>query len=100
MSVIILDKLKEKPTLKLLSRIKRYFAVHWRDIGYELLTTTPDDVKKIERTNITDDEKCFDMLSRWVEVDVDASYSKLIDALHMYDLSNAVKKIMDDIERL
>ena len=94
-----LDKLKEKPTLQLLSRIKRYFAVHWRDIGYELLTVTPQDVEMIERTNKTVDEKCFDMLKRWVEVDANASYSKLIDALRVYDLTNAVKKIMDDVER-
>ena len=100
MVVIILDKLKEKPTLQLLSRIKRYFAAHWRDIGYELLTATPQDVKTIEHTNKTDDEKCFDMLNRWVEVDANASYSKLINALREYDLNNAVEKIKDDIERL
>ena len=54
----------------------------------------------IERTNKTDDEKCFNMLKRWVDVDANASYSKLIDALHVYDLSNAAKKIMDDVEKL
>ena len=99
-AVIILDKLKEKPSLQLLSRIKRHFAVHWRDIGYELLTVTPEDVEMIGRTNKTDDEKCFDMLKRWVEVDANASYSRLIDALHVYDLSNAAEKIMDDVKRL
>ena len=90
---IILDKLKEKPTLQMLSRIKRHFAIHWRDIGYELLIATPEDVQIIERTNKTESEKCFDMLKRWVEVDVNASYSKLIDALHEYNLDNAIEQI-------
>ena len=95
-----LDKLKRKPILQLLSRTKRHFATHWRDIGYEFLTATPEDVQTIERTNKTEDEKCFDMLKRWVETDADASYSKLIDALHEYDLNDAAKKIMDKIEAL
>ena len=95
-----LDKLKRKPILQLLSRTKRHFATHWRDIGYELLTATPEDVQAIERTNKTEDEKCFDILKRWVETDANASYSKLIDALHEYDLNDAAKKIMDKIEEL
>ena len=98
----MLDKLQEKPTLRLLSRIKHHFAVHWRDIGYELLTATPDDVQLIdsEHTNKTEDQKCFNMLKRWVEVDANASYSKLIEALHVYNLDNAVKQIIDEIKRL
>ena len=91
--------MKRKPTLQLLSRIKRYFAVHWRDIGYELLTTTPEDVRMIDRINKAEEEKCFDMLERWVEVDADASYSKLIDALREYNLDNAIKLVIDKIER-
>ena len=82
----------------MLSRIKRYFAVHWRDIGYELLTTTPEDVRMIDRMNKGEEEKCFDMLERWVEVDVNASYSKLIDALQEYYLDNVVKQVIDKIE--
>lgn len=77
----------------MLSRIKRHFAIHWRDIGYELLTATPEDVQIIERTNKTESEKCFDMLKRWVEVDANASYSKLIGALHEYNLDNAIEQI-------
>ena len=82
----------------MLSRIKRYFAVHWRDIGYELLTTTPEDVRMIDYMNKGEEEKWFDMLERWVEVDVNASYSKLIDALQEYYLDNVVKQVIDKIE--
>ena len=102
MTVTMLDKLQEKPTLQLLSRIKRHFAVHWRDIGYELLTATPDDVQMIdsEHTNKNDNQKCFDMLKRWREVDADASYSKLIDALNVYNLDTAVQQVMNEIQKL
>ena len=100
MAVIILGKLEEKPTLKLLSRIKCYFAVHWRNIACELLTGTSSyDIEVIEHKNKADDEKCFDMLKRWVEVDVTASYSKLINALHVYSLVNAAEKIKDEVEK-
>ena len=99
-TILDLDKLKQKPTLRLLSQIKRYFAIHWRDIGYELLTETPEDVEMIERTNKSENEKCFDMLKRWVEVDAGASHSKLIYALCEYNLDNVVKPVMDKIEAL
>ena len=97
MDVINLDKLKEKPALRILSRIKHNFAGQWRDIGYELLTDTSQDVDKIERTNKSDDKKCFDMLARWLEVDVNASYSKLIDALSVYNLNRAIKEIKEQV---
>ena len=79
----------------MLSRIKCYFAVHWRDIACELLTGISSyDIEIIEHKNKADDGKCFDMLKRWVEVDVNASYSKLINALHTYNLVSAAKEIM------
>ena len=81
----------------MLSRIKRHFASHWIDIGYELLTTTPEDVGRIQRTNKTENEKCFDMLTRWVEIDANAGYSKLINALSEYDLNIAVEKIINSV---
>ena len=84
----------------MLSRIKRHLASHWMDIGYEPLTTTPDDIETIERTNKTENEKCFDMLKRWVETDANASYSKLIDALSVYELNIAIEKVVDSIASL
>ena len=48
-----------KPTLLILSRIKDHFAIHWKDIGYELLITTPKDVEIIESTNKSESGKCF-----------------------------------------
>ena len=56
-------------------------------------TTTSEDVRMIDRTNKAEEEKCFDMLERWVEVDTDASYSKLIDIPREYNLDKMYKKI-------
>ena len=87
-----------KPTLRILSRIKDHFAIHWKDIGYELLITTPKDVEIIESTNKSESGKCFDMLKRWMETDTNACYSKLINALRVYNLEDAAEMIMDKIE--
>ena len=81
----------------MLARIKRHFVVHWRDIGYELLTHAPEDIDIIEHSNKSEEDKCLDMLKRWLEMDVNASYSKLIDALREHNLDSAVKKIMDKL---
>ena len=63
-----------------------------------LLTTTPKDIQLIDRRNKAEEEKCFDMLERWLEVDANASYSKLINALFEYNLGNTIKLIIDRIE--
>lgn len=82
----------------MLSRIKGHFAIHWRDIGCELLNY--GDVQKIEHTNKTKEEKCFDMLETWLKTDTNASYSKLIDALQEYHLESAIKTIKDKVYML
>ena len=74
-----LVKLQERPTHKMLTRISGHIAAHWRVIGYELLK--PKDVKNIESTTAHNDDKCLDMLIKWLESDSSASYSTLIDAL-------------------
>ena len=99
-TMLLIDKLLERPTPQMLSRIKRHFASHWVDVGYELLTTTPEDVGTIQHSNKTENEKCFDMLTRWVETDANASYSKLIDALNVYDLNIAIEKVIGSISSL
>ena len=68
-----LVKLKEKPTHQILCRVARYLTADWRLVGFELLK--PEDVKNIECTTKPIDEKCLDMLIRWLEIDSSASYS-------------------------
>ena len=87
--------LKERPTHKILSRITGYIAAYWRIIGYELLK--PEDVKNIESTTVPNDDKCLDMLIKWLESDTSASYSKLIDALNEHDRHDAAEKIKNKV---
>ena len=75
----------------MLSRITGYFAAYWRIIGYELLK--PEIVKSIECTTASNDDKCLDVLIKWLESDTTATYSKLINALHEHDLHNAAENI-------
>ena len=90
-----LVKLKEKPTHKMLSRIRGYLAAEWRVIGYELLR--PEDVKNIDSTTAPNDVKCLDMLIKWLESDTSASYSKLINALYEHELLNAAEQIKSKV---
>ena len=92
---LFLAKLKEKPTHKVLSRITSYLTADWRKIAYELLK--PEDVKNIESSTKPNNDKCLDMLIKWLETDTSASYSKLIDALYEYDLPSAAEKIKDKV---
>ena len=89
----ILAKLKEKPTHKMLSRITDILTADWRRIGYELLE--PKYVKNIESTTKQNEEKCLDMLIKWLETDTSASYSKLIEAFIECNLLNAAEKIKE-----
>jgi len=79
----------------MLSRIRGYLAADWRVIGYELLK--PEDVETIESTTASNDDKCLDMLIKWLESDTSASYSKLIDALYEHDLLNAAEQIKSKV---
>ena len=79
----------------MLSRITGYLAADWRIIGYELLK--PEDVKSIECTTVSNNNKCLDMLIKWLESDTSASYSKLIDALDEHDLHNAAEQIKNKV---
>ena len=86
-----LVKLQEKPTHKMLSRIRGYLAADWRVIGYELLQ--PEDVENIESTTAPNDVKCLDMLIKWLKSDPSASYSTLIDALNEHEFVNAAEQV-------
>ena len=79
----------------MLSRITGDLKDDWRGIGYELLE--PDDVKSIDSTAKHEKAKCLDMLIKWLETDSSASYSKLIEVLHINDLSSAIEKIKDGV---
>ena len=82
-------------TLRVLSRIKAHLAVHWKDIGYELIAE--HEVETIASSGDHVKEKCFTMLKTWVETDRNPCYCKLFAALEIYeyfDLLRQVKKII------
>jgi len=79
----------------MLSRVTSYLTADWRRIAYELLK--PEDVKNIAATTKSNEEKCLDMLIKWLETDINASYSQLIDALNEQDLQNAAEKIKEKV---
>ena len=87
--------LKDKPTKQILSRINHLLVANYRVIAYELLE--PDDAKNIESANKSNDDKSLDMLFKWLETDSNPSYSKLIDALKEFNLTNAAEKIKDKV---
>ena len=82
-------------TLRILSRIKAHLAVHWKDIGYELIAehevetvaSSADDVK----------EKCFTMLKTWLETDKNPCYCKLFAALEVYEYFDQIRKVKEII---
>ena len=79
----------------MLSRITSLLAADWELVGYELLK--PEDVHNIESSTVSNNIKCLKMLKKWLECDVSASYSKLIDALNEHELHNVAEKVMDKV---
>ena len=79
----------------MLSRINCYLTAYWKKIAYELLNL--EDVKNIDSTTKDNEEKCLDMLIKWLETDTTATYSKLMDALCEHNLPSVAKQIKDKI---
>ena len=78
----------EKPLLKELQNlVTPYYAASWRDIGLQL--GIPDGTLQLIENDYPSDKKCFTMFSKWLQSDVNASWSKLIKAIN----STAIKKI-------
>ena len=57
----------------------------------------PEYVQNIESTTKSNDDKCLDMLVKWLETDTTASYFKLINALKECDLHNAAEKTKNKV---
>ena len=78
-------------TLRILSRIKSYLALHWRDIGYELIADHKVEIIASSSDNV--EEKCFTMLKTWLETDTNPCYCKLFSALERYEYFNTIRKL-------
>ena len=82
----------------MLSRISCSLAAHWKNIACELLNL--EDVKNIDSTTKNNEDKCLDMLIKWLETDTTATYSKLIDALCEHNLDAVAEQIKDKVLKL
>ena len=77
-----------KPTIGSLMKYRDDIAPFWRDLGKELLQEeyAYDALMTIERDHPTDVRKCCEEMFRcWLELDVEASWNKLIRSLHRID---------------
>ena len=82
-------------TLRILSRIKAHIAVHWKDIGYEMIAE--HEVKNIASSRDDVQEKCFTMLETWLETDSNPCYCKLVAALEVYEYFDQIRKVKEII---
>ena len=80
---------------RILSRIKAHLAVHWKDIGYELIAE--HEVAKIASSTDDIGEKCFTMLEKWLETDSNPCYCQLFAALEIYKYFDLLKKVKEII---
>ena len=72
-------------------------ALYWRDVGVQLLENS-NMLDIIYKNNASDVEKCCrEMLQCWIEVDTEANWNKLIDALEHVDLKRAAARVKRDI---
>ena len=92
------DKLKNKPTHRILARVKCHFAHKWKDVAYELLVKNPEKVQSIDNDKYKSmEEKCFDMLDKWLKTSSNPTYYDLIKALKQHDLEHAVEFIKEQV---
>ena len=85
------------PTLQQLNaHVRRQAAVHWKDLGIELLDV--DLISIIECNDSRDVERCCtNMFKLWLKTDTKASWENLVNALKSKSVGLIV--LADEIER-
>ena len=80
-STFILFLVKSKPTPKDLQRcVTPQYATSWREIGIQL-DLTNEALSIIQEDYPLAKRRCNEMLMKWLEVDTNASWQKLLDAI-------------------
>lgn len=89
----------DKPSVKLLNKYRGKFAPHWCVLGTQLLEEKYiSQLDVIERNNPNDAESsCYKMFKYWLEVDIKASWNKLIDALEEIGQNTLADEMKQDI---
>ena len=73
-------------------------APYWFEVGIELLEESNVHKLNIIRMDYPDVRSCcLKMLDYWLEVDVEASWNKLIDVLEVIKLPTTAARIRQDI---
>ena len=92
----------DKPTVKLLNiYVKDKVTPKWYDLGVQLLSTEQScklDIIKLDHPNDTT-MCCTEMFKYWLDVDVDASWNKLIAALEQIDQNTLAKNISSNVSK-
>ena len=87
-----------KPTIQLLMKYRDKIAPYWRDLGIELLQENTDKLNVIQADHHNEVEACCNkMFQYWLQVDTEANWNKLIDALERIDQIATAAKIREDI---
>ena len=89
-----------RPTIKLLKQIMRIkdidIATHWYDLGLELVDSNSI-LKGIKADHPNDVNACCSvMFEKWLEIDPDASWNKLIAALNNIEMKTAAIRILEE----
>ena len=86
-----------KPTIQLLMKYRDKIAPYWQDLGIELLQENTDKLNVIQADHPNEVEVCCNkMFQYWLEVDTDANWNKLIDALEHIHQNTTAAKIRED----
>ena len=89
---------KDKPTIRLLMKYNTEMAPQWSYLGIQLLEAKDSKLDVIQRDHSGDIERCCtEMLKFWLNVDLNASWDKLIIALKQIKLNKLAENIEKDI---
>ena len=86
-----------------------FVAVKWKDIGEMLLESNLVDNGELEMIQTNSPrhmtERCKQMFARWLETTIDASWSKIIDALQSQNiqlnyLADQIKKMLQERSKI
>ena len=85
----------DKPTIKLLINYEGKVAPYWHNLGIQLLQEKHvHHLDIIQQNHLTNMERCCtEMFKYWLNVDTEASWSKLINALEQIEQISLAEKI-------
>ena len=86
-------------TINLLFKYRNKIAPYWRDLGMQLLQDKfTDKLNVIEANHPNNVQKCCDkMFQYWLEVDTEANWNKLIDALEIIQQNATAAEVRRDM---